>query len=237
MTRKRETVIKELSTKEVDWANERDTDVKSRFCIKPKSENQDRYWNFIETTSLVMVKGPAGTGKSLLACAKAVELFLANRVDKIIITRPLVECGEKMGFLPGTLNDKVKEYMVPLTEYFEDILTRKELENYVKMEKIQIIPLALMRGRTFHNSFIIGDELQNASYIQLKCLLTRLGENSRMVLCGDVEQSDLELKGKDVPFLEVMNRLYNKHPDIKATYLTEDDIFRNDLIKTFLKYL
>lgn len=226
---------------DLDWKDERDKEVEKKIDekkrISPKTKNQEIYYNFIETSTVTMVYGKSGTGKTLLACYKAVEMLTSGRIEKIIVTRPLVTCGEDFGFLPGNLDEKIKEYMVPVLEYFSDFLNRNEIIKMIENQQIQIIPLALMRGRTFENSFIIADEMENATYSQLKCLLTRLGKNSRMVLVGDVEQTDLKNYNKEIPYFDVINKLYHKHPDINICYMTEDDILRHGLIKIFLKYL
>lgn len=202
------------------------------------TENQQRFLNYIESTTITICYGVSGSGKTLMSCWKALDMLMNNRIKRIIVTRPIVECGEKLGFLPGSFEEKINPYMLPITDYFGDFLGKKELEKFIKEGIIEMVPIALIRGRNFHNAFVIGDELQNCTYGQLKCLLTRTGQNCRMVLIGDVEQSDLILKkNEEIPFLTVINKLYNKHPDIKISYMTDEDILRNELIKIIVKEL
>lgn len=155
------------------------------------NENQQRFIKTMQSNDITFGIGVAGTGKTYLAVAQAVALFLEKKVEKIILTRPAVEAGEKIGFLPGDMKEKVDPYLQPLYDALYDMLPVENVERYIATKEIQVIPLAFMRGRTLANSFIILDEAQNSTIIQMKMFLTRIGANSKMVICGDLSQVDL----------------------------------------------
>lgn len=159
--------------------------------LKPRTENQKDYIRTIAENCITFCQGVAGSGKTHIAIGMALEYLLDNKVKKIIITRPVVESGEKIGYLPGTAEEKLHPYLLPLLDEINHFISSAELTSLKTNNKIEIVPLGLMRGRNFHNAFIVADECQNASYDQLKMLLTRLGTDSKMVLTGDVSQSDL----------------------------------------------
>jgi len=159
--------------------------------IYPKTFNQKRYVDLIDTKDLVFAIGPAGTGKTYLAVAKAVEALKKNKVKKVILTRPAVEAGEQLGFLPGDLKEKIDPYLIPLYDALAEFLGKQNMKELIEKEIIEIAPLAYMRGRTLENAFVILDEAQNASSTQLKMFLTRLGFNSKMIITGDPSQTDL----------------------------------------------
>ncbi|MEK0084945.1 PhoH family protein [Benzoatithermus flavus] len=162
-----------------------------RRLIAPRSPNQAAYMRLLERHDLVFALGPAGTGKTYLAVAMAVSLLKQRRIDRIILSRPAVEAGERLGFLPGDLKEKVDPYLRPLYDALQDMLPEGKLEQRIETGQIEIAPLAYMRGRTLSNAYIILDEAQNTTPSQMKMFLTRLGENSRMVITGDPSQSDL----------------------------------------------
>ena len=159
--------------------------------IYPRSANQLKFVNLIKEKDLVFGVGPAGTGKTYLAVACAVEALLKKEISKIILSRPAVEAGERLGFLPGDLKEKIDPYLRPLYDALNDLIPSKTLERYLENNTIEIAPLAFMRGRTLENSYIILDEAQNTSSMQMKMFLTRLGKNSKMVIAGDSTQVDL----------------------------------------------
>ncbi|MDD3831833.1 MAG: PhoH family protein [Clostridia bacterium] len=201
--------------------------------IKCKTVGQRRYVNSINKNTISISVGPAGTGKTYLAVALAVVAYKRKQVDKIILTRPAVEAGEKLGFLPGDLQEKVNPYLRPLYDALQEMLG---VEGYSKMiEKgiIEIAPLAYMRGRTLSNAFIILDEAQNTTQEQIKMFLTRLGENSRMVINGDLTQVDLP-EGKSSG-LRVATKILKDIPDIGITVLTERDVVRHPLVQIIVK--
>mgnify|MGYP001580644728 CR=1 FL=1 len=202
--------------------------------FKAITENQQEYINIINNSTITFVEGPSGCGKSYVATACGVKLLLENKIEKIIITRPIVECDEHIGFLPGQFFDKVLPYMIPVLDVLLEFLTPKQLQAYQDDKIIEICPLAYMRGRSLHNSYIIGDELQNASYKQLKMLLTRIGYNSKMVLNGDVSQSDVG--GQNNAFEFCLNRLCDVN-GIGIIKLEKVDIVRNEIISRILEKL
>src|SRR5690349_4563256 len=159
--------------------------------LAPKTVTQRRYLEAIERNALVFGIGPAGTGKTYLAVAMAIQALIGKRVTRIILTRPAVEAGERLGFLPGTLQEKIDPYLRPLYDALYDMLEAEKVEKFLERASIEVAPLAFMRGRTLNDSFIILDEAQNTTPEQMKLILTRLGFNSRMVVTGDVTQIDL----------------------------------------------
>lgn len=160
--------------------------------LEPKTHNQQLYLNHLNNPniSVVLALGPAGTGKTLFACDYAIKSLMSGSHDKIIITRPVISVDEELGFLPGDLNKKMDPFTRPLFDIFLQYISQKKIDEYLYLGKIEISPLAFMRGRTFKNSFIIADEMQNSSPNQMLMLSTRLGDNSKMVITGDLHQSD-----------------------------------------------
>jgi phosphate starvation-inducible PhoH-like protein len=199
--------------------------------VKAKSEGQQRLVEAIDCKSLVLALGPAGTGKTYLAIAKAVEALEAGKVGRIVLSRPAVEAGESIGFLPGDMEDKLAPYLRPLYDALSDRLSMKRVRALIAEGMIEIAPVGYMRGRTLNNAFVVIDEAQNCTYVQLKMLLTRLGWHSTMVVTGDPAQTDLlpELSGlKDMAEkLEVL-------PDISVVRLAEVDIVRHPLVASMI---
>lgn len=159
--------------------------------IKPYSPTQARYIQLLGSNEIVFALGPAGTGKTYIAVAMAVAMFNAKRVERIILSRPAVEAGEKLGFLPGDLKEKIDPYLRPLYDALHDMMPAEQLQRHIENGEIEIAPLAFMRGRTFANSYVILDEAQNTTPTQMKMFLTRMGEGSRLVITGDLSQTDL----------------------------------------------
>ena len=231
----------------VDDGNETELQKMSGDCIcitakgkpvKPKTIGQEKYVQAISDNTIVIGVGPAGTGKTYLAVSMAVNAFRAKEVNRIILTRPAVEAGEKLGFLPGDLQQKVDPYLRPLYDALFDMLGAENFQRYQERGNIEVAPLAYMRGRTLDDSFIILDEAQNTTAEQMKMFLTRLGFNSKMVVTGDVTQIDLP-DGKRSGLVEATKILKNID-DIKTIHFSEKDVVRHklvqDIIKAYEKY-
>lgn len=202
--------------------------------VRAMSPTQQRLMDAIDSHSVIAAVGPAGTGKTYLAIAKAVEALEENRVGRIVLSRPAVEAGESLGFLPGDLQEKLAPYLRPLYDALTERLGTKRLKALVAEGAIEIAPVAYMRGRTLNGCFIVIDEAQNCTYGQLKMLLTRLGWQSTMVLTGDPDQTDL-LSGLS-GFGEIANRL-DKVADVVVVRLDESDIVRHPLVASMLTVL
>ena len=203
--------------------------------IKPRSKRQVEYFNLVRKKDLVFCCGPAGTGKTYLAVAIAVSMLKSGQIEKIILSRPAVEAGERLGFLPGDLKEKIDPYLRPLYDALNDMLSFSEVLKKIENGMIEIAPLAFMRGRTLSNSFIILDESQNTTAIQMKMFLTRLGENSRMIVNGDLSQVDLP-SGTKSGLRESINILKDIK-DIGFIEFEESDVVRNPLVsKIVSKY-
>ena len=196
--------------------------------IYPRSSNQLKFVSLIKDKDLIFGVGPAGTGKTYLAVACAVEALLKKEISKIILSRPAVEAGERLGFLPGDLKEKIDPYLRPLYDALNDFIPLKTLEKYLENNTIEIAPLAFMRGRTLENSYIILDEAQNTSSMQMKMFLTRLGKNSKMVIAGDSTQVDLP-KGEKSGLKEILS-IMPRTDEIGKVLFKKDDITRHSLV-------
>lgn len=201
--------------------------------IKPKTLGQKSYCSAIKNNTITIGVGPAGTGKTYLAVAMAVNLFRAKEVNRIILTRPAVEAGEKLGFLPGDLQQKIDPYLRPLYDALFDMLGTETYQKYVERGNIEVAPLAYMRGRTLDDSFIILDEAQNTSPEQMKMFLTRLGFNSKMVINGDITQIDLP-NGLRSGLKDAIRVLKNVN-DIAYIRFNEKDVVRNKLVQDIIR--
>jgi phosphate starvation-inducible PhoH-like protein len=202
--------------------------------IKPKSPGQSRLMEAIDAQALVLALGPAGTGKTYIAISKAVDALESGKVARIVLSRPAVEAGESIGFLPGEMEDKLAPYLRPLYDALSDRLSMKRVRALMAEGAIEIAPVGFMRGRTLNNAFVVIDEAQNCTYVQLKMLLTRLGWSSTMVITGDPNQSDLlpELSG----LAEVARRL-DGIGNISVVRLADVDIVRHPLVGEMLAVL
>jgi len=202
--------------------------------VRPKSAGQARLLDAIDRLSLVMALGPAGTGKTYLAITKAVEALEAGKVGRIVLSRPAVEAGESIGYLPGDVEDKLAPYLRPLYDALSDRLSMKRVRALIADGSIEIAPVGYMRGRTLNNAFVVIDEAQNCTYVQLKMLLTRLGWHSTMVVTGDPHQTDLlpEMSG----LADVAARL-EAVDDIGVIRLADSDIVRHPLVASMLGVL
>ncbi len=205
----------------------------SRMVIAPKSEGQRRYLEAIQRDDIVVSIGPAGTGKTYLAVAKAVDALYKKRVRRIILARPAVEAGENLGFLPGDLQEKVDPYLRPLYDSLEDMMPSDRVQRSLEDRTIEIAPLAYMRGRTLSDAFVILDEAQNATGPQMKMFLTRLGLNSQVVITGDKTQIDLPNR-KDSGLLEI-EEVLKGIDGITFIYLDGMDVIRHRLVKDIIR--
>jgi len=201
--------------------------------VAPKTINQRRYLEAIDATDIVFGIGPAGTGKTYLAMAQAVTYLVAKKVSRIILARPAVEAGEKLGFLPGDLQEKVNPYLRPLYDALYDMLDVERVARYIERGTIEIAPIAFMRGRTLNDSFVILDEAQNTTSEQMKMFLTRLGFGSKAVITGDITQIDLP-SGRMSGLVEAM-KVVGAIDGIAFTYFDERDVVRHKLVQQIVK--
>ena len=196
--------------------------------IRPKTLNQKRYVDAIDKHTVVFAIGPAGTGKTYLAMAKAVQSLQSKQVNRIILTRPAVEAGERLGYLPGTLSEKIDPYLRPLYDALHDMIDPESIPKLLTAGTIEVAPLAFMRGRSLNDAFIILDEAQNTSPEQMKMFLTRLGFGSKMVVTGDVTQVDLPMGTRSG--LRVVQEILDELQDVHFTHLTSHDVVRHKLV-------
>ena len=201
--------------------------------IIPKSIGQKKYFEALNNFELVFGLGPAGTGKSYLAVAKGIHMLKKGLIEKIILTRPAVEAGERLGFLPGDMKEKIDPYLRPIYDALYEMMPADRVENKIQSGVIEIAPLAFMRGRTFTNSFVIVDEAQNTTSIQMKMVLTRIGEGSRMVINGDLSQVDLP-KGQ-ISGLNESKKILSKIRDIGIISLDANDVIRHPIVAKIIK--
>jgi phosphate starvation-inducible PhoH-like protein len=197
--------------------------------IRAKTPGQREYVRQVRENDIVFAVGPAGTGKTYLAVALAVAALKNNEITKIVLTRPAVEAGESLGFLPGDLKEKIDPYLRPLYDALDDMIPGEKLRGYIEKRVIEVAPLAYMRGRTLNNAFVILDEAQNASAMQMKMFLTRLGPNSRAIITGDVTQIDLP--EKQVSGLVQIQEVLRNVEGISFVYFGRDDVVRHRLVK------
>ena len=201
--------------------------------VEPRTEAQKAYVRSMLAHELAFGIGPAGTGKTYLAVAVAVSKFMSGEVDRIVLSRPAVEAGEKLGYLPGDMKDKVDPYMQPLYDALNDFLPGKQLAKLIEEKRIEIAPLAFMRGRTLAHAFVVLDEAQNATSMQMKMFLTRLGEGSRMVITGDRTQIDLP-RGVNSGLIDA-ERFLKHLPKISFNYFTSKDVVRHPLVAAIIE--
>ena len=201
--------------------------------VEPRTQAQRKYIEALFKNDLVFGIGPAGTGKTYLAVAVGVNMFLNGEVDKIVLSRPAVEAGERLGFLPGDMKDKVDPYMQPLYDALNDFIPPKQMLRLLEEKKIEIAPLAFMRGRTLNNAFVVLDEAQNATTMQMKMFLTRLGQGSRMAITGDRSQIDLP-RGVKSGLWEAEDFL-SKVVGVNFSYFTSKDVVRHPLVAKIIE--
>jgi phosphate starvation-inducible protein PhoH and related proteins len=201
--------------------------------IRPKTKGQEAYCRAVQSNEIVFAIGPAGTGKTYLAVAMALAKMREKEVSRIILTRPAIEAGESLGFLPGDLMEKVDPYLRPLTDALFDMLPASELQKLLERKTIEIVPLAYMRGRTLNDAFVILDEAQNTTAMQMKMFLTRLGTQARAIVTGDVTQIDLPERSQSglIQIQEVLKAI----PGIAFVYFDKEDVVRHRLVKDILQ--
>ena len=206
-----------------------------RHKLIAKSKNQKEYIKSVKNNSITFCSGPAGSGKTHIAVGCAVYSLMNGDVDKIVITRPVVQAGERLGYLPGTADKKLEPYVLPIFDELSYFVSNEQIARWKNESKLEIAPIGLMRGRNFHNSFIIGDECQNLSAEQIKMFLTRMGMESKLIITGDESQSDLprEMRGA---FSDCLNKLTGI-PDVGIIHLKKEDIVRNPLIPVIIERL
>jgi phosphate starvation-inducible protein PhoH and related proteins len=204
-----------------------------RKAVKARTPRQAEYLKALEDNELVFAIGPAGTGKTYLAVAAAANALRTKKVERIILVRPAVEAGESLGFLPGDMQEKVDPYLRPMYDALADLMSFDRMRRYIELGVIEIAPLAFMRGRTLHNSFVILDEAQNTTVRQMKMFLTRLGVNSRAVITGDITQIDLH--DPEMSGLVKIQTILEGIPDVKFVYFHNEDVVRHRLVREIIK--
>ena len=220
--------------KQVEMFKKSNFEIKTRKkTVEPRTNAQKVFVSSLLKNELVFGIGPAGTGKTYLAVAVAVSKFINGEVDRIVLSRPAVEAGEKLGYLPGDMKDKVDPFMQPLYDALNDFLPGKQLSKLIEKKQIEIAPLAFMRGRTLSHAFVVLDEAQNASSMQMKIFLTRLGEGSRMAITGDKSQIDLPI-GATSGLVEA-ERLLSSKRKISFNYFTARDVVRHPLVASIIE--
>ena len=202
-------------------------------AVTPRSDGQKQFYEAVQKDDMVFAIGPAGTGKTFLAVAFAVAAYKNRRVKRIILSRPAVEAGERLGFLPGDLKEKIDPYLTPLYDALNELMPAVNLKSLLSKRTVEVIPLAYMRGRTLDNAFVILDEAQNCSAMQMKMFLTRLGPNSRAIITGDKTQMDIPDKN-DSGLLQA-EQILKKIDGIGFVYLDESDVVRHRLVKDIIK--
>ena len=201
--------------------------------IKVKNLNQFKYLETIDNSTITFGIGPAGTGKTFLAVASAVKMYSENKIKKIVLTRPAVEAGERLGYLPGDLSQKIDPYLVPLFDSLEYFFGNETLQYLIEKRNIEIVPLAYMRGRTLNNACIILDEAQNATVSQIKMFLTRLGENSKMIITGD--ETQIDLNNRTFSGLKKTRKSISKIEEVSVLEFENTDIVRNKIVSKILE--
>ena len=225
--------IKSLLTLDIDDDFKQDFFIQTKKRkIIPRSQNQKKYFELLNNKNIVFAIGPAGTGKTFLAVAKAVSCLQKGLIKKIILSRPAVEAGEKLGFLPGDLKEKVDPFLRPIYDALYEMMPYDQVEKKIENGTIEIAPIAFMRGRTLEGCYIILDEAQNSTKIQMKMFLTRFGKNSKMVVVGDKTQIDLVTK-HDSGLLDAEIKLKNMK-DIGFIYLSDKDVIRHELVRKII---
>src|SRR5205809_5193199 len=204
-----------------------------RKAVRARTPRQAEYLKALEENELVFAIGPAGTGKTYLAVAAAANALRSKKVERIILVRPAVEAGESLGFLPGDMQEKVDPYLRPMYDALGDLMSYDKMRRFIELGVIEIAPLAFMRGRTLHNSFVILDEAQNTTVRQMKMFLTRMGMNSRAVITGDVTQIDL--KDPSTSGLVRIQSILGNVPDIKFIYFHPEDVVRHRLVRDIIR--
>jgi phosphate starvation-inducible PhoH-like protein len=228
--------IGDKSQTDTAWQELRDKDVESRIKFKPLNKKQEIFFNCIQTNTLTFCLGPAGTGKNWVSVYLACKDLLEGKIERIVLTRPSVACDEEIGFLPGDVSAKLIPFMAPILDILENFLGEKKLDELLKSGKIEMLPLGFIRGHSFKNSIILADEMQNASYGQIKALITRISTNCRMIITGDVKQTDLfdDEKGGLVYMINKLKPLIQSK-EISYILFNKDDVVRSGLVKKIVE--
>lgn len=213
--------------------------IRIRSKPQPKSEAQRFYMESLNEAKLTIGTGPAGSGKTFLAMAVALDKLLSNEVSRIVITRPIVEAGDSIGFLPGTFEEKISPYLLPLLDAITDLVGATMAKKLLDNQSIEFAPLGFMRGRTFNNAYVILDEAQNTTVEQMKLFVTRIGEYAQFVVNGDVSQSDLQFRDPNTPngLAWVTSKLRGVSKDIQVVEFTNQDVVRSEIVRTILTHL
>ncbi len=217
-------------------SNEGQKSIKLKFRPQPKTEAQKFYLDSLSSSALTIGMGPAGSGKSFLAMAAALDKLISKEVDRIVLTRPIVEAGERLGFLPGSFAEKIHPYLLPLLDAITDLVGPSMAEKLLESGKIEFAPLAYMRGRSFSNAYVILDEAQNATIEQMKMFITRIGEHSQFVVNGDESQSDLGYSVEN-GLTWISKRLRGVSPEIQVIQFENCDIQRSKIVQIILNHL
>ena len=204
-----------------------------RGAVRPRTPGQYKYTEAIKNHDLVFGIGPAGTGKTYLAMAMAISAFKSGKVSRIILTRPAVEAGEKLGFLPGDIADKIDPYLRPIFDALYDMIPNETLDRYIEQNVIEVAPIAFMRGRTLNDSFIVFDEAQNSTIEQMKMFLTRLGFSSKAVVTGDITQTDLP-SSRISGLIDAQNVLKGVE-GVEFVYFSKEDVVRHELVQQIIE--
>jgi len=229
----REVMNNNSSTKDGNHSSEENITLKTpKSLVSTKGDNQKKYLDVISKKELIFGIGPAGTGKTYLAMAMAVSAFKSGEVSRIILTRPAVEAGEKLGFLPGDIADKIDPYLRPIFDALYDMMSNETLDRYVEQNVIEVAPIAFMRGRTLNDSFIVFDEAQNSTIEQMKMFLTRLGLSSKAVVTGDITQTDLP-SSRVSGLVDAQNVLKDVE-GIEFVYFSKEDVVRHELVQRII---
>lgn len=219
-----------LTPKVVPIRTERTAKINIQF--HPKTENQKLLIKTLDANEVVLVNGPAGVGKTFVAIAYALQMLMDNKIERIILTRPAVNCGEEYGALPGEIEDKLGPIMAPMMDILEHFLGGQVLDRLIDMGKIEISPLGFIRGLTFNDCIIIGDELQNISKLQCYALTSRIGENSKLILCGDIKQCDIPLAQSGL--IDLIKRVEDE-PDFGIVNFTSNDCLRSRMARRIIE--
>lgn len=222
------------NNKTYDYYSPKEKEIINQKFSEPRNISQKKLLRHLQNSSykIVLASGPAGTGKTLLSIEQGIKKYIEGYVDKIILTRPSVSVDENIGFLPGTLEEKMMPWMRPIYDIFYNFISPKEVEKLIEEKILEICPLGFMRGRTFKNAWIVADEMQNSTISQMKMLLTRIGENTKLVITGDLEQNDLKDKNGLEDFLDKMKG--RRSNSINSVEFNNEDIEREDVVKEVL---
>lgn len=217
-----------------DYYSSKEKETLNQKFSSPRNPSQRKLLGYLQNNNykIVIASGPAGTGKTLFSIEQGIKKFMEGKIEKLILTRPSVSVDENIGFLPGTLEEKMMPWMRPIYDIFHQFMSPKEIEKLMEEKYIEICPLGFMRGRTFKNSWIVADEMQNSTISQMKMLLTRIGENTKLVITGDLEQNDLKDKNGLEDFLDKMKG--RRSNSINSVEFNSEDIEREDVVKEVL---